>query len=130
MLTFFQALFDARDKSLPVAALEERAEVEELDEKGHAVSRLTITPAYTEDRQYYVCQAVMGDESVEECNTPENKHCDEEKVLLRVKDPLAALYPFVGIVAEVKLLAYIFLMKTLNPCLKSGYRPLYCDLFL
>ena len=110
MLTFFQALFDARDKSLPVAALEERAEVVELDEKGHAVSRLTITPAYTEDRQYYVCQAVINGESVEECNTPENKHCDEEKVLLRVKDPLAALYPFVGIVAEVNLM--ICLTKT------------------
>ena len=86
-------------------ALEERAEVEELEEEktGNAVSRLTITPAYTEDRQYYVCQAVLAGESVEECNTAENRNCDEEKVLLRVKDPLAALYPFVGIVAEVKL---------------------------
>ena len=101
----FQALFDARDKSLPVPALEERAEVKlEVTEEGHAVSTLTIAPAYTEDRQYYVCQAVMASESVEECNTPENKHCDEEKVLLRVKDPLAALYPFVGIVAEVNLM--------------------------
>ena len=102
---FVQALFDTRDKSLPVPALEERAEVEELEEEktGNAVSRLTITPAYTEDRQYYVCQAVLAGESVEECNTAENRNCDEEKVLLRVKDPLAALYPFVGIVAEVKL---------------------------
>ena len=102
---FVQALFDTRDKSLPVPALEERAEVEELEEEktGNAVSRLTITPAYTEDRQYYVCQAVLAGETVEECNTPENRNCDEEFTLLRVKDPLAALYPFVGIVAEVKM---------------------------
>ena len=71
------------------------------------VFRLTITPAYTEDRQYYVCQAVLAGESTEECNMAENKNCDEEKVLLRVKDPLAALYPFVGIVAEVIVLCIV-----------------------
>ena len=80
-----QALFDTRDKALPVAALEERAQVkEEVDEEGIPVSRLTISPAYTEDRQVYVCQAVLAGESVEECGEG-NKHCDEEMVLLRVK---------------------------------------------
>ena len=35
-----QALFDTRDKALPVAALEERAQVkEEVDEEGIPVSR-------------------------------------------------------------------------------------------
>jgi len=103
-----EALFDTRDKSLPVAALEERAEVEELsEEEGLTISRLTITPAYTEDRKYYVCQAVLAGESTEECNMAENKNCDEESVLLRVKDPLAALYPFVGIVAEVIVLCIV-----------------------
>jgi len=103
-----EALFDTRDKSLPVPALEERAEeVLGVDDKGQAVSRLTITPAYTEDRQYYVCQAVLAGESAEDCTTAENKNCDEEEVLLRVKDPLAALYPFVGIVAEVIVLCIV-----------------------
>ena len=90
-----------------MAALEERAEVEELEEDGITGSRLIISPAFTEDRQYYVCQAVLAGESAEECNMAENKNCDEEKVLLRVKDPLAALYPFVGIVAEVIVLCIV-----------------------
>ena len=39
-------------------------------------------------------------EAVDDCEA--SKECDESQVLLRVKDPLAALYPFVGIVAEVR----------------------------
>ena len=39
-------------------------------------------------------------ETIEDCGA--SKECDESQVLLRVKDPLAALYPFVGIVAEVR----------------------------
>ena len=41
-------------------------------------------------------------ETIEDCGA--SKECDESQVLLRVKDPLAALYPFVGIVAEVRSL--------------------------
>ena len=39
-------------------------------------------------------------EAIEDCEA--SKECDKSQVLLRVKDPLAALYPFVGIVAEVR----------------------------
>ena len=39
-------------------------------------------------------------EAIDDCGA--SKECDESHVLLRVKDPLAALYPFVGIVAEVR----------------------------
>ena len=62
-------------------------------------------------------------ETIEDCGA--SKECDESQVLLRVKDPLAALYPFVGIVAEVrsletlvfrgkfeKILVHIFMILT------------------
>ena len=100
-----KALFDTRDKSVPVSPLEQRAKIETLeDEKGVPFSRLTISPAYTDDRQYYICQATLKgsqEEDTEECSGHSNKECDETITLLRVKDPLAALYPFIGIVAEV-----------------------------
>ena len=44
---------------------------------------------------------LVGSSATEDCNEASNKECDESQVLLRVKDPLAALYPFVGIVVEV-----------------------------
>ena len=45
-----------------------------------------------------------GSDATENCADPSNKDCDETHTLLRVKDPLAALYPFVGIVVEVSTL--------------------------
>ena len=45
---------------------------------------------------------LVGSSATEDCKEASNKECDETQVLLRVKDPLAALYPFVGIVIEVE----------------------------
>ena len=58
------------------------------------------------DCDLYYCdlmQALLvGSSATEDCKEASNKECDETQVLLRVKDPLAALYPFVGIVIEVE----------------------------
>jgi len=103
-----EALFDKRDKSLPVEPLEKRSEVETGIEDGVPFSKLKLSPVYTDDRQIYICQALLvGSSATEDCKEASNKECDETQVLLRVKDPLAALYPFVGIVIEVILLCIV-----------------------
>ena len=86
---------------------------------GIQMSTLTITKSQLADRKVYICQVKSNlntktrsiliikfqaklekAEEIEDCEA--SKECDESEVLLRVKDPLAALYPFVGIVAEVR----------------------------
>ncbi|XP_017490242.1 PREDICTED: uncharacterized protein LOC108378455, partial [Rhagoletis zephyria] len=59
------------------------------------VSVLTIAAVRREDRAYYVCKA--HNEVVSFNNT----------ILLRVKDRLAALWPFIGIVCEVLILVLV-----------------------
>ena len=53
-----EALFDRRDKSLPVPAIEDRSEVSEgVDEEDNTpFSRLKFETVYTEDRQNYICR--------------------------------------------------------------------------
>jgi len=103
-----EALFDKRDKTLPVEPLEKRSEVETGINDGIPFSKLKLSPVYTDDRQIYICQALLvGSSATEDCKEASNKECDETQVLLRVKDPLAALYPFVGIVVEVILLCIV-----------------------
>ena len=84
---------------------------------GIQMSTLTITKSQLADRKVYICQVKSNlntlsilifkfqaklekAEVIEDCEA--SKECDESEVLLRVKDPLSALYPFVGIVAEVR----------------------------
>ena len=60
-------------------------------------------------------QAVLkGSDAAANCAELSNKDCDETHTLLRVKDPLAALYPFVGIVAEVNISIVLYLFKLLS----------------
>ena len=51
-----EALFDQRDKSVPVAPLEERSEVTTGLHDGVPFSTLKFSPAYIDDRQRYICQ--------------------------------------------------------------------------
>jgi len=92
--------------SEPPAEFRKRAEIEEGMDDGIQMSTLTITKSQLADRKVYICQAKLEKaEEIEDCEA--SKECDESEVLLRVKDPLAALYPFVGIVAEVIILCII-----------------------
>jgi len=102
-----EELFEKRDKDAPVAPLAERSEITTGEDDGIPYSVLKIKNAYLEDRKIYICQAVLKDteEDIEDCE--ESKACDEVETVLRVKDPLAAVWPFIGIVAEVVLLCVI-----------------------
>ena len=96
-------MFEKREPNTKILPLSERSEIiNKEDENGVPYSILRIREAFTEDRKIYVCQAVLKDseEDVTE-NCKESKDCDEVETILRVKDPLAAVWPFIGIVAEV-----------------------------
>jgi len=116
------ALFETRDKSVPAVPLNERAKITEGEtEEGIPYSRLAITSAELEDRQVYVCRATLQGVTVKNCTA--SKECDQLQVLIRVKDPLAALWPFVGIVIEVIVLCIIifFCEKRKTPEEKEEY---------
>ena len=51
----------------------------------------------------FICQASVVDSGIEPEDCKESKHCDQTETIMRVKDPLAAVWPFCGIVVEVEL---------------------------
>lgn len=87
-------------------------EREELEGEHPATSSiLKIENAQMEDRAVYICHVIAvelkdKDESQYNC-TKETTLCHSEETLMRVKDPLAALWPFAGIVAEVVILCLV-----------------------
>eukprot|EP00088_Acartia_fossae_P021623 TRINITY_DN23007_c0_g1_i11.p1 TRINITY_DN23007_c0_g1~~TRINITY_DN23007_c0_g1_i11.p1 ORF type:complete len:314 (-),score=88.10 TRINITY_DN23007_c0_g1_i11:204-1145(-) len=71
-------------------------------------SELKIENAQMEDRAVYVCRAIAKEfENDEDLVCSESHNCEEVFTLLRVKDPLAAVWPFIGIVAEVVILCLV-----------------------
>jgi len=120
-----EALFDSRDKDVPATPLSERAEiVSGKNDDGVPFSILKIKDVELEDRQIYVCRAVLQEASQSEIkNCTLSKECDQVEAILRVKDPLAALWPFVGIVVEVVILCVIifFCEKKKTPEEKEDY---------
>jgi len=116
------ALFETRDASVPAVPLSKRASIELGEwEDGIPYSRLSIKAAEVEDRQVYLCRATLQGATVNNCTA--SKECDQLEVLIRVKDPLAALWPFVGIVIEVIVLCIIifFYEKRKTPEEKEDY---------
>ena len=81
-----------------------------LSSEAGNLSMLSQHMLYIQIRQVFICRAsVVGidPEELEDCK--ESKHCDQTETILRVKDPLAAVWPFCGIVVEVCLLHCVFI---------------------
>jgi hypothetical protein len=71
---------------------------------------LSITNATLEDRKIYSCRVIQKEKELnfnDEWSCDADPFCGETEALLRVKDPLAAIWPFIGIVAEVVILCIV-----------------------
>jgi len=71
---------------------------------------LSITNATLDDRKIYSC--IVKQKDKDSIMNPDwtceaDPFCGETETLLRVKDPLAAIWPFIGIVAEVVILCIV-----------------------
>jgi len=104
-----QPLFEKKDSNVPVVPLSSRTTITTgKTEEGNPFSSLQIKDTDKTDRRVFICQAsVVGIDSEELEDCTESKHCDRTETILRVKDPLAAVWPFCGIVVEVILLCVI-----------------------
>jgi len=97
------------DETTTVGPLKDRLTIKvEKDEDGNQVSVLGIENAQLEDRAFYVCK-IVAQENLRMSADGEEKdeNAEESLTLLRVKDPLAAVWPFVGIVVEVVVLCLV-----------------------
>lgn len=73
-------------------------------------STLLLDKVNTTDRKIYTCRVVkkeMESDDIKSEDCTKAVPCFESESLLRVKDPLAAVWPFIGIVIEVVLLCII-----------------------
>lgn len=71
-------------------------------------SRLFISNVtLARDRKIFVCRARVNGTTLVGGSCEKDPFCDQIETILRVKDPLAAIYPFLGIVAEVIILCVI-----------------------
>jgi len=103
-----QPLFEKKDSSVPVVPLSERMTIKVgKNEEGIPFSTLEIKDTDKTDRRVFICQASVVDSGIEPEDCKESKHCDQTETIMRVKDPLAAVWPFCGIVVEVILLCVI-----------------------
>lgn len=94
----------------PPTPLNKRAKVITVDASKDvpASSTLMIDDAQLTDRNIYICQAIARDSQNETGYSCDKvKFCEEVSTILRVKDPLAAVWPFLGIVAEVVCLCLV-----------------------
>jgi len=99
------------DETTTVGPLKDRLTIKvEKDEDGNQVSVLGIENAQLEDRAFYVCKIVTREnlrEGMPADGEEKDEDAEEALTLLRVKDPLAAVWPFVGIVVEVVVLCLV-----------------------
>lgn len=79
-----------------------------IGEEGEVYSLLQVDNAQLTDRAVYSCRAVaVNKKDVLNIICEDEIYCEESETILRVKDPLAALWPFIGIVAEVIVLCLV-----------------------
>jgi len=107
-----QPLFEKKDSNVPVVPLSSRTTITRgTNEEGNPFSTLQIRDTDKTDRRVFICQASVVGEEPEggwgRVDCKESKHCARTETILRVKDPLAAVWPFCGIVVEVILLCVI-----------------------
>lgn len=86
----------------------ERVIITQGKEGDESWSVLEIDNAQVQDRAVYSCHAIVTSfQNDVEYNCETSTFCEEVFIILRVKDPLAALWPFIGIVIEVIVLCLV-----------------------
>merc|ERR1740128_596741 len=88
---------------------EERVSIEVgRDEDGNQFSVFKIANSQIEDRAVYMCQAIAAEsQDLVDYECEDESFCEGGETIMRVKDPLAAIWPFAGIVIEVVVLCLV-----------------------